>query len=247
MKDPHVSVFVHEMQSHPVLVLGAVKKPGVLQIRGAKTLLAMLSMAEGLADDAGDTVLVMRGASSGAIPRQDDGIARARQADSPPSTESDRPPADSFSPPQDPTTTEINLKNLLESGGSRDNLAIYPGDVINVTRTGIVYVVGEVKKPGGFVLKSNEELSVMQALALAEGLTRTSAKGQARIIHTDEKTGERTETPVDLGKVLAGKIADPRLRPKDIFFVPNSASRSALSRALDATLQTASGVLIFRR
>jgi len=50
MKDPHVGVFVREMQSHPVSVFGAVEKPGVFQIRGTKTLIEMLSMAEGLAE-----------------------------------------------------------------------------------------------------------------------------------------------------------------------------------------------------
>src|SRR5256884_1866877 len=62
MKDPHVSVFVREMQSHPVSVLGAVRKPGVFQVRGSKTLLEILSLAEGLADDAGETAIIMRGA-----------------------------------------------------------------------------------------------------------------------------------------------------------------------------------------
>src|SRR5207244_13013352 len=62
MKDPHVSVFVREMQSHPVSVLGAVRKPGVFQVRGSKTLLEILSLAEGLADDAGETVIIMRSA-----------------------------------------------------------------------------------------------------------------------------------------------------------------------------------------
>src|SRR5260370_38021538 len=64
MKDPGVGVFVQELQSNPVSVVGAVKRPGVFQIRGTKTVLELLSMAEGLADDAGDTVLVMRGAST---------------------------------------------------------------------------------------------------------------------------------------------------------------------------------------
>ena len=59
MKDPHVGVFVQELQSHPVSVVGAVKMPGVFQIRGTKTVIEVLSMAQGLADDAGDTVLIM--------------------------------------------------------------------------------------------------------------------------------------------------------------------------------------------
>jgi len=68
MKDPHVSVFVREMQSHPVSVMGAVRRPGVFQIRGSKTLLEVLSLAEGLADDAGETVIILRGAALSAEP-----------------------------------------------------------------------------------------------------------------------------------------------------------------------------------
>lgn len=221
MKDPHVSVFVREMESHPVSVFGAVEKPGVFQIRGTKTLLEILSLAEGLADDAGDTVIVMRGSSfPGARPENG---ASGKES------------------------IEIDLKELLETGASHYNVPIYPGDIVKVTRAGIVYVVGEVRKPGGFVLKSNEKVSVLQAVAMAEGLTRTSAKGQARIIRTDETTGDRREIPLDLGKILAGKAPDPLLEPNDIVFVPNSAARSAFMRGLEVTLQTVSGVLIFRR
>ena len=72
MKDPHVSVFVREMQSHPVSVMGAVRRPGVFQIRGSKTLLEVLSLAEGLADDAGETVIILRGAASSPDPDQGD-------------------------------------------------------------------------------------------------------------------------------------------------------------------------------
>src|SRR5260370_1210259 len=68
MKDPHVSVFVREMQSHPVSVIGAVKRPGVFQIRGSKSLLEVLSLAEGLADDAGEPVIIFRGTALAAEP-----------------------------------------------------------------------------------------------------------------------------------------------------------------------------------
>jgi polysaccharide export outer membrane protein len=104
-----------------------------------------------------------------------------------------------------------------------------------------------VKRPGGFALKSNENISVLQALALAEGLTRTSAKSHARIIRTDEASGKRSEMPVDLGRVLAGKAEDPQLRPRDIVFVPNSAARSALARGSEAALSIVTGVVIWRR
>jgi polysaccharide export outer membrane protein len=116
-----------------------------------------------------------------------------------------------------------------------------------VARAGVVYVVGEVRKPGGFVLKSNENISVLQALALAEGLTRTAAKSQSRIIRSDEQSGVRSEIPLNLGKILEGKAADPLLRPNDILFVPNSAGRLALYRGMEAALSITTGLIIWRR
>jgi polysaccharide export outer membrane protein len=124
---------------------------------------------------------------------------------------------------------------------------IRPGDVVNVARAGIIYVVGEVRKPGGFVLKGSETVTALQALALAEGFTRTSARGQARIIRIEETTGARREIPIDLKKVLAGKLADVPLQPKDVLLVPNSAGRSALYRGLEAAVSVGTGLAIYRR
>jgi polysaccharide export outer membrane protein len=237
------------MQSHPVSVFGAVKKPGVFQIRGTKTLLEVLSLAEGLADDAGDTVLVMRGAGLRGTPSQDNNKQEVNTESSAPVEQAGGTALGSISTKEltGENTVEINLKSLLESGDPRYNVPIHPGDIVKVTRAGIVYVVGEVKKSGGFVLKSNENISVLQALALAEGLTRTSAKSQARIIRTDEKTGQRSEIPLNLQKVLEGKTADPLLQPKDIVFVPNSGARSAVYRGAEAAISILSGVAIYRR
>ncbi|MGH9862697.1 MAG: polysaccharide biosynthesis/export family protein [Candidatus Acidiferrales bacterium] len=250
MKDPHVGVYVREMQSHTISVFGAVKKPGVFQIRGARTLLEVLSMAEGLADEAGDSVLVMRGAS---LPGASPGAAAASD---PPSGASEAPASVSRAPsaadwPSPDTmagqTVTINLKSLLESGDPASNVAVYPGDIVKVTRAGVIYVVGEVKKAGGFVLRQNENISVLQALALAEGLNRTAARRHARIIRTDETTGARSEIPIDLSQVLAGKATDPLLQPRDIVFVPNSAARSALYRTGEAAISIVTGVIVWRR
>lgn len=214
LKDPHVGVFVREMQSHPVSVFGAVKKPGVYQIRGEKTVVEVLALAEGLAEDAGDTVLIERGG----------GVNTG-------------PPGE---------TVEVNLKSLLTSSDPHANERVRPGDIVKVTRAGIVYVVGEVRKPGGFLLRTNENISVLQALALAEGLTRTSARNQARIIRTNPETGVRQELPIRLGEVLAGRAPDPLLLARDIVFIPNSAARSALLRGLEAGLSTVTGLAIYR-
>ena len=221
MNDPHVGVFVREMESHPVSVFGAVAKPGVYQIRGTRTLVEVLSLAQGLAEDAGDTVVVMRNPQAARV-------AAGQEAEA------------------EPESLSVNLKDLLESGEARFNVAVYPGDIVKVTRAGIVYVVGDVRKPGGFVLRSNENISVLQALALAEWLNRTAAKNHARIIRTDAE-GERSEIALNLDKVLAGKADDPVLQPNDIVFIPNSAARSAFFRGLEAAVGIASGVIIYRR
>jgi len=239
MKDPHVSVFMKEMQSHPVSVFGAVKKPGVFQIDGPKSLVEILSMAEGLAEDAGDTVIVMRGA----------GLPGAQKpvADSPsPNGKSDVTAANASNSSGDQAgsaTVESSLKNLLESGDPRYNVIVYPGDVVKVTRAGVVYVEGGVKKPGGFMLKTNENISVLQAVALAEGLSRTAAGSRARIMRTDETTGTRTEIPIDLDKILAGGITDPLLRPRDIVFVPNSTGKSVFYGSTQAAVSIGSAAV----
>ena len=141
---------------------------------------------------------------------------------------------------------KVSLKKLLDSADPSLNAPVHPGDIVKVARAGIVYVVGEVKKPGGFVLKNNENISVLQALALAEGVTPTSAKSQARIIRTDLNTDKRIEIPVDLGKILASKEPDPMLQPKDVVFVPDSSAKNAFYRGAEAALTTATGLAVYR-
>jgi polysaccharide biosynthesis/export protein len=240
MKDPHVTVFVKEMQSHPVSVFGAVHKPGVFQIGGPKTLVEMLSMAEGLAEDAGDNVTIMRGAG---LPGMADASADSSQDTKP----HDPPVVSSASKDRaDEKTVEVNLKNLLESGDPRYNVLIYPGDVVKVARAGVVYVEGEVKRPGGFMLKTNENISVLQAIAMAEGLTHTAAGSHARIMRIDEATGAKTEIPVNLNKVLAGAVADPTLHSKDIVIVPNSAGKAALYGSTQGIVGIVGSAAVYR-
>jgi polysaccharide export outer membrane protein len=259
IKNPHVSVQVREMQSHPVAVFGAVKKPGVFQIRQPKSVVELLSMAEGLDVDAGDSVIVERtgdhaGKSvAGPLPGPPRGATASDSGILPSSAAfvSGAPgELDAASAPGEAASTntiEIDLKKLLETGDPALNPLVFPGDVVKVPRAGLVYVVGEVRKPGGYQLKSNENISVLQAIALAEGVSGTSAASAARIIRTNEMTGKRQEIPIDLNKILAGKKADPMLLPRDIVFVPNSAARNALYRSVEAAISIGSGIAIYRR
>jgi polysaccharide export outer membrane protein len=280
LKDPHVSVMVTAIESHPVSVIGEVNKPGVFQVRGSKTLLEMLSMAQGLAPDAGDEVLVMRNAGynrgqddsgqttqteSGKTDRKDaDGIKRATGPDdnakdgtlknnATASTTEKNNEMVSMAGTNDASTTHgqqgdtlaINLRHLLNSRDPGLNVPIYAGDIVKVTRAGIVYVVGAVRKPGGFTVKGNEQMSLLKAIALAEGLSSTSSKGHTRIIRTDEGSGKRSEIPVQLGKILDGKAPDMNLQAADIVFVPSSTGKTVLFRSTDAVVNTATGLAIF--
>ncbi|HUJ32989.1 MAG TPA: polysaccharide biosynthesis/export family protein [Candidatus Acidoferrum sp.] len=245
VNDPHVGVLVTAVESHPVSVVGAVKQPGVFQIRGPKTVLEMLSMAQGLADDAGDKVLVMRGAGLASASNAS-GAAGKDVSQDPPAGSDSASAAATATAPSDTNTVEIDLRLLLESADPRYNVPIYPGDIIKVTKAGIVYVVGSVQKAGGFVMPTNEQMSVLKAVALAEGLTGTAAKGHTRIIRTDPVSGKRSEIPINLGKILDGKLPDVPLQAADIVFVPKSGGKAALYRGTDAAIATASGVLIFR-
>jgi polysaccharide export outer membrane protein len=206
-------------------------------------------MAEGLAPDAGDTVLIMHGAgyAKSGSPNDPDPLQAGIVPVSPPREKPAKIDGSQLTKLEKKgEIDEINLKKLLESSDSALNVPVRPGDIVKVPRAGIVYVVGEVNKPGGFVLQNNENISVLQALALAEGPTHTSAISQARIIRTDPATGRRTEIPMNLGKVFSGKAPDTFLQPKDVVFVPNSAAKSVLYRGSAAALQTAAGVAIYK-
>jgi polysaccharide export outer membrane protein len=139
---------------------------------------------------------------------------------------------------------EITLQqDLSRSLGS--NLDVYPGDTIVVSKAGIVYVVGDVTKPGGFVMENNSEhLTVLQAIALAQGTNRTAALKDAKIIR--KGPSGMSETSIDLTQIMKAKAPDQPLQNDDIVFVPVSAAKSAAKRGLEAILQTATGVAIYR-
>jgi polysaccharide export outer membrane protein len=207
----------------------------------------MLSMAEGLADDAGDAVLVMRGASADFAANPGNGNeAEADNLPKAPTGSSASEVSGGANASGREKAIRINLKNLLQSEDSRFNVSVYPGDVVKVVRAGVVYVVGEVKKPGGFVLKSDERMSVLKAIALAEGLTPTSSKRGARIIKSDLHGAPREEIPINLGKILAGKDSDPTLSAADIVFVPNSTGKTATYKGSQAVISALVSLMIFR-
>ena len=221
--EPQVSIGLIELRSQPVSVIGAVNHPGVVQVQGSKTLVEVLSMAEGLRPDAGRVITITRKLEFGKLPLPNATEDQSHQF----------------------TVAKIDFKEGLLSGDNPEtNIAIKPYDVISVPKADLIYVIGEVHKAGGFTLNDRETLTVLQALSMAEGLNRTASAKGAKILRASAN-GPRTEIPIDLSKVMAGHGEDLRLQPNDILFVPNSMSKSAAIRGLQTAVEIGAGVVIW--
>lgn len=225
LQDPEVTVFVKEFHGRPVSVIGAVEKPGLYQLPGPRSLIEVLAMAGGLAKKnnggPGKTLYITRKGGFGVL---DPALGMKQIA-------SDQ--------------VEIDLEKLLYSHDDALNVQIKPFDIVSVTKAGVIYVVGEVKKPGGFTLEDKDSVTVLQALALAEGLNVNAAKRAARVIHRNSD-GTLTETPIDLGKVLEGRVQDVTLAANDVLFVPNSRAKYVGKRTAESIVGTLSGLIVFR-
>ena len=126
----------------------------------------------------------------------------------------------------------------------QSNPAIESGDTIIVPKAGEVYVVGDVVRPGKYVMDHDEQLTIVQALALAQGANRTALLKHSMIIRKTESG--RTEIPVNVGKVLNMKTTDLTLVDNDILFIPVSRTKTAVNRSLEAIVQTAVGAASYR-
>jgi polysaccharide export outer membrane protein len=115
------------------------------------------------------------------------------------------------------------------------NTLINPGDILSVSRLGVYFVAGEVNRPGIFPLGGAvnigqasalsgmgvaKNITLLQALAQAGGITAVAARSKMRILRTIN--GKREEILVDEVKLYKGEIADPVLQADDIIYVPSS-------------------------
>jgi polysaccharide export outer membrane protein len=225
VKQPDVSVSIAEFRSQPVSILGAVNRPGVQQVQGQKTLLEMLSLAGGIdSKTAGPILKITRRLEFGPLPL--------------PNATPD--PTHQFS------VAQVSLKSLLEAKTPEENISIKPYDVISVPQGEMVYVIGEVPKPGGFIIGDTQPVTVLQALSMAGGADKLAQPQHARILRRVAGGTSRTEIAVNIDKMLEGKSEDIRLQAEDILFVPNSIPKRAALRAVEAAVQAGIGAAIFR-
>lgn len=144
---------------------------------------------------------------------------------------------------QDGTERTVLLDANDPKNALAQDVAVFPGDKIVVARASLVYVVGDVGKPGGFQMQDNGRLSALQALALASGANRTASLGRARLIHHSGTS--YSESAIDLNRVLHGKANDVQLSANDILFVPNSRLKSAVASGFGGAVQAASTAAIY--
>jgi polysaccharide export outer membrane protein len=222
VREPLVSVNVAESHSQPVSVYGAVNNPGIYQLEGDKSLSEVLSMAGGLRKDAGLRLKVTRDTKWGPLPL--------------PSVTKDT--TGQFN------VADVEIDGLIRGTNPAANIEMKAYDVISVPQAELVYVVGQVKKPGGFTMTGRDGLTVLQALAMAEGLDHTSAPKKARILRKSGDSGPH-EVPVNLDAILSGTSRDVVLQADDILFVPNNTAKSAGMKTLDTMIQLTTGIVIY--
>jgi polysaccharide biosynthesis/export protein len=121
----------------------------------------------------------------------------------------------------------VKLKTDDPETSLSGNVQIYPGDLVLVPRAGVVYVLGDVNKPGGFVMQDSGKLSLLQALAQAGGASKNASLSKSVLL----RKHERGYTPVklDLSKIQTGQEEDLQLGANDILFVPSNKLKNVLN------------------
>jgi polysaccharide export outer membrane protein len=135
----------------------------------------------------------------------------------------------------------VFLSNKPDAALSSADVLVQPGDTVLVPKAGIVYVLGDVGRPGGFVMQDDARLSLLQAVSLASGANKTANENRARLIR---KSGSGfTETQLQLKNIEHGKEADPELQADDIVFVPFSLAKNIALGATSIFASASSAVI----
>ena len=227
LSSPQVTVLVKESRRHAVTINGAVKNPQSYALMGRIKLLDLIAQAGGLNDDAGDTVTITRGP-----------LALHEL------TREGKPAAEKET---------VDLSKAAKDGNQPSNVDVFPGDQITVETAGVFYVLGEVNRPGGYNLRNaHEEVTVLEALAVAGDITSVAKAKRAMIIRKDPKAlAGRAQIALNLHDVLTGRAPDRQLEANDILYVPGSRGKRtarAFSGAAGTVIgTTAPGLILYRR
>ena len=141
---------------------------------------------------------------------------------------------------------ELQLKPLIDAKTPEKDILVQPYDIISVPKAELIYVTGDVKKSGGFILGEKQTMSVLQAVSMAEGLGPAPDPKHAKILRLAPGADQRTEIPVDLKRILQGKGGDVPMQGNDILFIPDSTGKKVALRVMEAAISTGTGLAIYR-
>lgn len=140
-----------------------------------------------------------------------------------------------------PMTIELNDG---PQAAAQSDVEVLPGDTLVVQKAGVVYVLGDVGRPGGFLIQDNQPLTVLRALSLAQGVNKT-AKLNSTVIFRDV-SGVQVESALALKKVLHGEAVDLPLTDHDILYVPSSLGKTLGYRGIELAAQATAGVIVYK-
>ena len=213
--DPQVLVYVSDTRSRPVTITGAVEHPGVYQLQETRSLAQVLLLASG-PKDPGPTITISRSALNGVL-----GDARARREG-------------------DNQILDLPLIEVVSGHGPAAEIQIIPNDVISVSTVKnqkMVQVTGDVNRPGAIELVSHDAISLIEALGMAGGMTKTAKPKNTVILHVDS-TGNSTPEHIDVRKVMNGKLSGIMLHSGDVVVVPTNGVTAFLQAASMSAVTT---------
>jgi polysaccharide export outer membrane protein len=128
-------------------------------------------------------------------------------------------------------TQTIPVRKLIDDADPALNVMLHGGEEVLVPEALKIYVVGDVKKPGAYPVKNDEETTILQLLALSEGLTPYSAK--VAYVYRRSPGGTKTEVPVPLAKIMKRKSPDVPLQANDILYIPDNNGKRLTAETID--------------
>ena len=132
---------------------------------------------------------------------------------------------------------QIALQPTPASIHAQINPVIQPGDTVVVAKAGVIYIIGDVLRPGGILVDNNERLSIIEALSLAGGMNKTAALSQTKLVR--KLPAGREQVDLDIKHILLGKQADVLVSDGDILYVPSSIGKTFLYRGVEAAFGVA--------
>jgi polysaccharide export outer membrane protein len=222
LQQPDVTVTVTGSRSQAVSLMGAVTTPGLKPITTGNRLMDVLSAAGGLTADAGPVVRIVRRTDQGTIPL----------------------PGAKPDPTGEYQVAEMDARALFDGLAPETNIEIMANDVVTVPRAQVVYVIGEVGKPGSLQLASTHGMTVMEAVSSSGGGTRTASMSKSRILRRVPGQAERQEIPVNLEEMMQGKVKDVTMQVGDILVVPDATAKRVTAKILETAVQAGIFALI---